>query len=181
MRLNKTLREGILANWHNDKWKKRLDDAMAAFAQTHREKFEASVVHERDVYNNHRALVDHGFLTTSDRFYFEYRDCRDHLPSRLRTFVETNNHFRFNCEPYANGAKTSNHVELDHDAVKKYAKLDKAARTQYDDLTSIVYGCTTVEKLIELVPGIEKYMPNKTSASALPVPMDTVNRVKAFI
>lgn len=183
MRLNKTTREQIIRNWKSAKWDDRISKAYDKFVKAHLDRFNKKNELGIDVLRQHPELHELGFLTTSASVNFNYHDVRALKRNSYLYFKLDNSGNRgVSCERYAQSYQSVNQIDLIESEVKKFYKLEELLKSQQDDVTAIVYSCTTVEKLLELAPQFKKYIPKTDiSKSNLPVPMDTVNRVKGIL
>lgn len=61
--------------------------------------------------------------------------------------------------------------------VSKFAEEVHEAYLHLDQVSQLVHSVTTDNKLLELIPEMQQFIPNKQSSTAL-VPIDTINQIK---
>lgn len=64
--------------------------------------------------------------------------------------------------------------------IARWQKTIDEAKEAHDTLQQVLWSATSVKKLKELVPGIERYLPNDAECTAL-VPIETVRRARAIV
>lgn len=181
MRLNKTIREAIIRNWKSTKWDKRLNEAYNKFIQAHRDYANKQNVQGVQVLKENPELHRLGFIQVSSKLNIHYSQVRK-LKHDSKLFFKLDGSYTITCEPFAQSHKAVLTIDLIESEVKKFYKTEDLFKSQLDDVTSIVYSCTSVEKLLELAPKFKAYIPKETtSRSNLPVPMDTIKRVEGVL
>lgn len=183
MRLNKTTREAIIRNWKSTKWDKRLNEAYDKFIQAHRDYANKQNVQGVQVLKENPELHRLGFIQVSSKVSLDWGDIHNlKQSSYLRLQLDYENKRYISCEPFAQSHKSVFNIGIIESEIKKFYKIEDLFKSQLDDVTSIVYSCTSVEKLLELAPKFKAYIPKETtSRSNLPVPMDTIKRVEGVL
>ncbi|QDP61527.1 MAG: hypothetical protein Unbinned8596contig1000_40 [Prokaryotic dsDNA virus sp.] len=181
MRLNKTIREAIIRNWKSAKWDKRIETAYNKFIQAHRDYANKQNVQGVKVLKENPELHRLGFIRTSNTVNLNWSQVRN-LKRTSKLFFKLDDSHTVKCEPFAQSHKAVLTIDLIESEVKKFYKVEDLFNSQLEDVTSIVYSCTSVEKLLELAPKFKAYIPKETtSRSHLPVPMDTIKRVEGVL
>jgi len=171
MRLNKLIRSAILDNWATEKWDAKIFKERDALVGRCKKAVKCGLSGFDEI---HSKLAIENMMVSKVGCFYINGGIRDLYYKG--TCLVTNRH---NCDDYYVGRYAGGRsIESEG---KSISKLLKEYETERLSLRGILYSVTTFNRLLELLPEIEKYMPKKQNGCTTLVPVSEIAKIKAFL
>lgn len=174
-RLNKEIRSQILENWTKEKWSAKFEKYVNAV--------------KKAVSDNHKSEIDELELTAKQ--IDSLIKCGALHKSKVVFFKEIDHRYFKVCgqEPFAKGFDVPEYIKVKSyyskevaTPKKQFEALKKAVALYNKDketIRSIIHSVSTDNKLIEILPEVEKYMPkNSVIVNTGLIPVDVISDAK---
>ena len=166
-RLTKAVKQQIIEKWVNEKWKKRLQQSHKDLRESLTIAAEKQLASEINLYEENKNKSIREYLNTFcliSTYYLdeEIKDCE------VVSIFGSN----LDIKTYVSKSKHSKSVlDLGLDTVKKPISEYNSAITKFDNerqsIEDVLASVTTIKKLCDILPEIEKYIPETSNCTAL--------------
>lgn len=177
MRLTNQVKKDILESWTKAKWSKKIEATQNDLKQGMLDIFKKEYEFEIKVHNENEEIHKYLNIHSSFEIYCQLLDTVDSLIKPSRGIISCPKHA-------ASSSYSLLMISSDQsDAVKLIKKCNdkmKKYRKERDTLNSMLLSVTTVKKLIDRLPEIEKYVPKSLTVTAL-VSTNTLLKCKAIL
>lgn len=165
MRLSKNVKEVILNNWKEEKHlniEQRLSDQLT---------IELVNLFEKQFSENIDICIKHKDIK-------EYLKTHSNFETRIRERLDFYQQYTITCKTYVNKSTWScSDIKEDEEykaILSRYLDLWNEYKNQKQIISNVMDSVTTVKKLIDILPEIEKYIPKTASTTTLVASGDLV-------
>ena len=177
MRLSKAVKADIIEAWGNAKWRAKLKGYGTELEAELKAAFEKVAADNIKVVETNNELRK--YFNTKNYFGLPY-EIKDSIRNTFAYVLTPPN---MPCAEYASECTYSAYmlgVETASPAVKAYNKKVEVYFKEKQTLENVLASVTTVKKLIDLLPEIEKYTPTKGTVTTL-VAAGDLTKAKAIL
>lgn len=164
-RLTKAVKQQIIENWVKSKWQTKLNKSNESYIAVIRWQAEKDLSEKIEIYNNNKHIKEYLIVKTQVRAQYisgRIKKCK-YIQSKSE-YISTASYVsndKYCCATV--NMKSSNIVK----ALNKHNNLITKFNDELDSINNVLLSTTTIKKLCDILPEIEKYVPKTSNCTSL--------------